>query len=103
MDKIPIENSATAGLHEKVNKLELDVATVNKLMVGVNIVMFLGFISLTVAFIGVTLDSFRYKVSTQEEMRDEIKEANLKLDFFTQSQDPVKTLPIQTIITNPKE
>ena len=72
MDQLPIENSATGGLHEKVNKLELDVATVNKLMVGVNIVMFLGFISLTVAFIGVTLDSFRYKVSTQQEMRDEI-------------------------------
>lgn len=74
-----------------------EVESLNKIMIGIIIVLFLGFVSILVTVIGFTLDAFRYKQATYQTLIDKVDEQNSKIESllnFSQQQT-VRYIPIK--------
>ncbi len=81
------------NLTSKGKALENRVEQINTLMIGVVIVLLVGFAGTFVAAATMLVDSFNNKQATYQDLRDKVQEQNAKIDELTQTLQKSTTIP----------
>ncbi|MES2409649.1 MAG: hypothetical protein V4509_05125 [Patescibacteria group bacterium] len=80
------------AVSKEVNKVNKEVEKVNYILVGVVLVLFIGFVTLLFSLAAIIVDAWKNRPSNYDELNSTISNMKIKLDSYQKSEDRLNFL-----------